>query len=308
MPVLSIITLIEDRTLNGYPTGKTARALESSRLHNKSQMQARYVISKNMDAPLQMPYGAKWVKDEKNGDYIQLSKDSNQTASRIAPGSTSAELVNMIQINKQDIHDEYQINDIIQGKIPAGQTNMAHRTVLSLTEMVGVISSPGVLTFESSLVKLGKAVVALMLMVWPRQMWARLIEPDEMKQWTPEKEKPQVDPNTGQPMQPDPNGIRQKWEDALDKLTGENGKTKTDLIDIDVKIVAGSTQPTNRAAKRGEAIELVKAGIYDPKAYLDYTDDPKKDEIAERMEKRRQEELEAIRQGEATKQTKKGAA
>jgi hypothetical protein len=131
-------------------------------------------------------------------------------------------------------------------------------------------------------------------------MWQRLIEEDEMKSWQPDKDK-QVDPQTGQPAQPAPNIIAQKWNDALDKLTGENGKNKLDLIDIDVRIVAGSTQPTNRMAKQGVAMELVEKGIYDPQAALDYTDDPKKDEIVERLEKKRQEELDAVRQGQSVK-------
>jgi hypothetical protein len=300
-PVLPIITLQEDKTLSGYPTGKTARALELNRAANKRRMQSIYVVSKNVDAVKVLPQGCKWVVDEKHGDYIEMSKDAAFAPTQLGPVNSSGELLNLMQGDKQAIHDEYQINDIIQGKIPQGQSNMAHRTVLSLTEMVGVISSPGVLAFESALVKLGKAVAALMLMVWPRQMWQRLIEPDEMNTWTPDKEKPQIDQQTGQPIPPEPSKIQQKWMEALDKLTGENGAAKTDLIDIDVKIIAGSTQPTNRMAKSGVAMEMVKAGIYDPQAALDYTDDPKKDEITERMEKKRQEELDAIRQGETVK-------
>jgi hypothetical protein len=302
-PVLPLIALQEDRTLNGYPTGKTARALELNRAANKRRMQSIYLASKNIDALKIFPNGIKWIVDEKHGDYVEVPKDAAFAPTQMGPVNTSAELINLLQVDTQSIHDEYQINDIIQGKIPAGQNNMAHRTVLSLTEMVGVISSPGVLTFESALVRLGKAVAALMLMVWPRPMWERLIEPDELGTWTPDKEKPQVD-EKGQPIPPEASVVQQKWKDAIDKLTGENGQTKTDLIDIDVKIIAGSTQPTNRMAKAGVAMEMVKAGIYDPQAALDYTDDPKKDEITERMEKKRQEELEAIRQGQTVKGTK----
>jgi len=299
-PVLSMVTLMEDKTLNGYPTGKTPRALELNRAANKRRIQSVYLVSKNIDSTKILPQNCKWVKDEKHGDYIEVAKDAPFMPSQLGPVNSSGELINLLQMDKQNIHDEYQINDIIQGKIPEGQSNMAHRTVMSLTEMVGIISSPGVLTFESALVKLGKAVSALMLMVWPRQMWQRLIEPDEMQEWQPDKEK-QVDPQTGQPIQPEPSMINQKWNAALDKLTGENGQNKTDLIDIDVKIIAGSTQPTNRMAKQGVAMELVKVGIYDTQAALDYIDDPRKDEITERMEKKRQQELQTVMQGQAVK-------
>jgi hypothetical protein len=305
-PILPIVTLQEDRTLTGYPTGKTVRALELTRSRNKRRMQSIYVVSKQVDATLVRAEGSKWVEDEKHGDQIVETKDAQNTTRRLAPGVTSAEMVNLEQIDKQDIHDEYQINDVIQGKIPPGQTNIAGRTVLALQDMVGVISSPQVLTFESALVKLGKAVAALMLMVWPRQMWMRLIEPDEWETWRPDKEKQQVDPQTGQPMQPQANVVQQKWQDAINRITGENGQEKLTPVDIDVKIIAESIKPTNRMAKQGVAMELVKAGIYDAQAALDYVDDPKKDEIVERLERKRQEELEAIRQGEAVKQASKG--
>jgi hypothetical protein len=305
-PVLALITLQEDKTLSGYPTGKTARALELTRSRNKRRIQSIYIASKNADATKILPQGCKWVKDEVHGDYIEMSKDASLPPSQLGPVNSSAEMINLEQIDKQDIHDEYQINDIIQGKIQPGQSNMAHRTVLSLTEMVGVISSPGVITFESALVKLGKAVFALMLMVWPRVMWRRLIEDDELTTWQPDKDK-KLDEN-GQPIQPEPSIIQQKWEEALTMLSGERAdgtripeEKRTSLIDIDIKIVAGSTQPTNRMAKAGMAIEMKNAGIYDVKAVLDYTDDPKKDEITERMERQRQEELDAIRQGQSVK-------
>jgi hypothetical protein len=137
-------------------------------------------------------------------------------------------------------------------------------------------------------------------------MWMRLIEPDELKTWQPEKEKSEVDPQTGQPVQPQPDVIQQRWMDAVARITGEDGGEPMSMIDMDVKIIAGSTQPTNRMAKAGVAMEMVKAQIYDPEAALEYLDDPKKDEIVERMERKRKEQLDAIRQGEAAKGT--GAA
>ena len=302
VPVTPIVTLQHDRTLSGYPTGPTSRALELTRSRNKRRMQSIYVVSKNVDAPKVLPQGAKWVKDEVHGDYIEVSKDTAFPPTQLPPANSSAELINLEQIDKQDIHDEYQINDVIQGKIPAGQSNMAGRTVLALQDMVGVISSPNVLTFESAIVRLGKAVCAIMLTAWPRQMWQRLIEPDEMQTWQPEKEK-QVDPQTGKPVPPEPSEIQQKWMKALELLRPEDPTKEPgiSLIDLDVKIMAGSTQPTNRMAKQAVALDMMKIGAYDAQAVLDYTDDPKKDEITERLKKRRQEELQAMAQGQAMK-------
>jgi predicted membrane GTPase involved in stress response len=123
-----------------------------------------------------------------------------------------------------------------------------------------------------------------------------------MGAWQPEKEK-QVD-EQGQPVKPQPSAIQQRWTDAIARVVGEEGKEPMSMIDLDVKVVAGSTQPTNRMAKAGVAMEFVKAGIYDPQAALEYIDDPKKDEVTERMERKRKEELQAIAQGQAAKGAK----
>jgi hypothetical protein len=301
--ILSIITLPHDRTLSGYPTCPTTRAFEISRSRNKRRMQSIYVVSKNMDAPIVMTQSAKWVKDDVHGDWIEAAKDSPFPPTRLLPGTTSAELAGMEQRDKEDISDEYDMPDVFRGKMAQGQGDLAGRTVLALQESVGIMAQPFTLSVESSMERLGKAVAALMLKTWPKSMWMRLIEPDELKSWQPEKEK-QVDAE-GQPIQPQPDKVQQRWMDAIARITGEDGGEPMSMIDLDVKVVAGSTQPTNRMAKSGVAMEFVKAGIYDPEAALTYVDDPMKDEVIERMERKRKEELEAIAQGQAVKGMKK---
>ncbi|MFH2076182.1 MAG: hypothetical protein ABIJ57_12690, partial [Pseudomonadota bacterium] len=301
-PILPIITLPHDRTLSGYPTCPTTRAYEISRRRNKRRMKSIYVVSKNIDAPIVMTDGSVWVKDEVHGDWIRAAKDTQHMPTRLLPGTTSAELINMEQRDKEDISDEFDMPEVFRGKIPQGQSNIAGRTVLALQESVGVMSQPFTLSVESSMERLGKAVAALMLKTWPKSMWMRLIEPDEMQSWQPEKEK-QVD-QQGQPVEPEPDKIQQRWTDAIARVTGEDGKEPMSMIDLDVKVIAGSTQPTNRMAKSAVAMEFVKAGIYDPQAALEYIDDPMKDEVVERMERKRKEELEAVAQGQAMKGTK----
>jgi hypothetical protein len=301
-PILPIITLPHDRTLSGYPTCPTTRAYEITRSRNKRRMQSIYVVSKNIEAPIVMGEGSAWQKDEVHGDWIKMAKDSAHPVSRLLPGTTSAELVNMEQRDKEDISDEFDMPEVFRGKMPQGNANMAGRTVLALQESVGVMSQPFTLAVESSMERLGKAVAALMLKTWPKSMWTRLIEPDEMGSWQPEKEK-QVD-EQGQPVQPEANVIQQKWTDAIARVAGEEGKEPMSMIDLDVKVIAGSTQPTNRMAKAGVALEFVKGGIYDPQAALEYIDDPMKDEVTERMDRKRQEEMQAIAQGQAMKGVK----
>ncbi|MFA7162423.1 MAG: hypothetical protein WC083_07640 [Candidatus Methanomethylophilaceae archaeon] len=300
-PILPIIALSHDATLSGYPTGPVTRAYEISRSRNKRRMQSIYVVSRNIEAPIVMSAGCKWVKDEEHGDWIQVSKDSPFPPNRLVPGTTSAELVNMEQRDKEDISDEFDMSDVIRGKIPAGQTNMAGRTVLALQEMVGVMSQPFTLSVESAMERLGKSVASLMIKIWPKSMWLRLIEPGEMGTWQPDQDK-QVGPD-GQPVQPEPSEIQQKWMDAIARIRGEDGKEPISMIDIDVKIIAGSTQPTNRMMKKSEAMEMVKAGIYTPEIALEYVDDPLRDKAIESLKQQQQMAM----QQEMMKQAQKGA-
>lgn len=279
-PILPIITLPHDRTLSGYPTCPTTRAIELSRSRNKRRMQSIYVVSRNIEAPITMSDGSKWVKDDEHGDWIQVAKDAAFPPNRLLPGTTSAELVNMEQRDAEAINDEYDMSDVVRGKIPPGQSNIAGRTVLALQDMVGVMSQPFTLTAESAMERLGKAVAALMLKTWPKSMWLRLIDEDDMGSWQPEKEK-QVDAN-GMQQPPAPDMIEQRWMNAIARITGEDGGEPMTMIDLDVKIIGGSTQPTNRMAKQGVAMEMVKNGIYDAEAALEYTDDPLKDKVIER--------------------------
>jgi hypothetical protein len=108
--------------------------------------------------------------------------------------------------------------------------------------------------------------------------------------------------------QPDPNKLRivSKWADAIEAIrpidaTKEPGFA---LEGLDVRIIAGSTMPTNRMAKQSVAIEMVKGGIYDPQAALDYIDDPKKDEIVARMKAKDEQMMAAVAAGEQMKGVK----
>jgi hypothetical protein len=217
-------------------------------------MQSIYVVSKNIDAPLHRSDSTKWVKDDVHGDELVSSKDAPFAPTRLAPGSAAGELINMEQRDKEDINDEFDMPDVFRGKAPTG--NMAGRTVLALQESVGTMSQPFVLSVESSLERVGKAWAALALKTWPKSVWMRLIEPDELGTWQPEKEK-KVD-DQGQPVKPEAGVVQQKWMDAVARITGEDGNEPMSMIDIDVKIIPGSTAPTNRMAKSGVAMEYVK--------------------------------------------------
>jgi hypothetical protein len=62
---------------------------------------------------------------------------------------------------------------------------------------------------------------------------------------------------------------------------------------LDIRIVAGSTTPTNRMAKRLDAMEMVKAGVYPPAIALEYMDDPIKDKAIAQIKQQNEAAMQA---------------
>ena len=279
-PVMGTILLPHERTLRGMPVCPTFRCLELQREKNKRRMQAIYVVSKQTDAPITTVQGYKWVKDAKHGDMLITEKGIPYPPSRLAPGVSAAELLLLEREAKTEIDEEYDTTDVMRGKMPPGDPS--GRVVLALQDMGGMMSRPFTVCFETAFTRLGKVLVALMLKHWQPFMWKRLIEPDEMTTWQPDKEK-KFD-EMGKQITPDPDAVAAKWQNALDLIANKG----ISLVDLDVKVMAGSTMPTNRMAKQANAIELVKAGVFDAEAALEYVDDPHKDQVVARMAKKQE--------------------
>lgn len=323
-PVVPIICLMHDRTRKGKPVSPTVFAKESCRERNKRRSQAIYVVTKNIDAPF-FTYGetVKWSTDKVHGDTMLVDPKSPGPPGRLTPGTVSVEALKLEQIAKQDVDEMYDMQDVMKGKLPAGDPS--GRLVLALQDMAGMMSKPFTRALESALVRLGKVSMAIILRTWPRETWERLIEKDEWGEWKPEGDKKKADPlqdmmQGGQQSEPgEKEEILKKWILALaaikpfkdpseavmmikentgiddrtawliistldqKKLTKGNGVS---LLDVDVRVSAGSTMPTNRMARAAEARENVKMGIYDAEAALDYIDDPKKDQIAARLKQK----------------------
>jgi len=297
-PVLPIIAMVHEKTRGGRPVCPTVFAKEACRERNKRRAQAIYVVTKNIDAPIQMPESAKWMKDPIHGDYIKVGKDAPFPPTRLLPGNTSAEALNLEAVAKADIDDMYDMHDVMKGKFPPGRPAM--QSVLALIDMGGMMSKPFTRSLEAALVRLGKVTMSCILRNWPRQMWERLIEEDEMGAWEPDQQKSQQQESAVEALnslgKPKDQGeeeakkqeISQKWAAALELLRPKDpGKEPgINLMDVDVRVAAGSTMPTNRMARQAQAAEMVKQGIYDQEAALEYVDDPKKDEIVARMKAR----------------------
>ncbi|MEN6423306.1 MAG: hypothetical protein ABFD76_15305 [Smithella sp.] len=281
-PVIPKILMGHDRSYDGYFVSPTYRALEITRSRNKRRMQTIYVISKNMDAPIMRSEGTKWETDDVHGDSLIVPKDAPFAPTRLNPGTTSAELMQMEMRDEQAINEEYDMNDVMKGKTPPGVE--AYKAIASLQETGAMMSNPFIGVLESTIERTAKVIYALMCKYWPRQMWERLIDNDEKTSWQPDKDK-EYDEATGEVKQPDANDVEMKWERALEMIcpSDPEKKTEIDLENIDIRIVAGSTQPTNRMAKAMMAMDKVKVGMYDAEAALEYDDDPNKDKVIARM-------------------------
>jgi hypothetical protein len=275
-PVMPKIFVPHDRSYSGFYTSPTYRSIEISRSRNKRRMQTIYVVSKNIDAPIVAAQGYQWKADDVHGDTLIVPKDSPFPPHRLLPGTTSSELMAMEQRDEVALNDEYDMNDVMKGKLPPGVDS--GKLVIALQDQAGMMSTPFIGMLEGVIEKTAKVIFSLMLRHWPREMWERLIDDEEKTSWQPDKQK-KIDPQTGDVVKPDPNDISLKWLKALDMVKPEdpNVKPQIDLEGLDIRMVAGSTTPTNRMAKRMDAMEMVKAGIYPPEIALEYVDDPNKD-------------------------------
>jgi hypothetical protein len=276
-PVMPKILVPHDRSNKGYYVSPTYRAIEISKSRNKRRMQTIYVISKNIDAPIVAAQGYKWENDAVHGDTLIVPKDSPFPPHRLLPGTTSAELIQMEQRDEIALNDEFDMNDVMKGKLPPGVDS--GKLVIALQDQAGMMSTPFIGMLEGVIERAAKVIFSLMLRHWPREMWERLIDDDEKTSWQPDKDR-QIDPATGEVKKPDPNDISTKWLKALDTIKPEAGESQIDLEGFDIRIVAGSTTPTNRMAKRMDAVEMVKNGIYPPEIALEYIDDPLKDKAS----------------------------
>lgn len=280
VPILNIITIVHNRTRKGRPVGPTDYALELCRERNKRRAQAIHQASENLNAPIVLQEGYRFEKT-KFGNVLVIPKDASFPPSRLTPGSVTAEVMNLEQVAKADLDDMYDLQDVMRGKIPPGDPS--GRTILALQDSAGTMSRPFIRKLEQALIRIGKCEMSLILSTWTREMWARLIEPDEMQNWLPPEMR-----GTSEEEQPGADEIAQRWMAALDQVSPVDGSAPLSIINVDVQIVAGSTMPTNRIAKATMAMDMVKIGMFDARAGLHYIDDPEADKIADRLESKEQ--------------------
>ncbi|MFX0114194.1 MAG: hypothetical protein ACFFB3_06575 [Candidatus Hodarchaeota archaeon] len=281
-PIWQIIPLMHDRIRKAYPMSPTNYAVSLNKEKNKRRAQFIYMVSQNANSPIVEPSGkTKWTGNPGTpGSRLMVEAGATFSPYRMPGGTLDAtRFIELEKTGDQEIDDQYDMQDVMRGKMPPGKSDMSGRLILALQDMGGMMSKPFLRTLESALVRLAKVNIAMALKYWPRYMWERLIEPDEIDTWTPDK------PGVEQEQEPNTDEIRRKWLNALEMVRpgDPNKEPNISIMDFDVKVMAGSSMPTNRIAKGQMAIEYVKAGIYDAEAALEYVDDPNKDKIIPRM-------------------------
>lgn len=320
-PICHIIGLRAQRTRNAFPMSPTNYSRDILRLKNKSLMQFTHAQAHNNNSPILEAEGAvKWIGNPGTPGSrakVDLSKVTSLAngVTRLPSGTAqSQQFLEIVAACEKGISDQYDAPPVVKGEIPEG-ADPSGRTVLALQDMASTVAKPKLGSLEGALVRLAKVNIAIALKKWPREYWERLLEPDEWETWMPEKQKNKLiagnEQETGAPPgQMPPIGqdmkaqIRQKWEQALELIRPADYSKPSgiNMIDVDVKITAGSSMPTNRIAKEQMGIEKYKIGLYDRKAALEYSDDPKAEEISLRMD---QMELQAM-QAETMKKLAKG--
>lgn len=286
-PVLGLIPIPHQRTRTSYPMSPTNYAQPINKEKNKRRAQFIYAASQNINSPIIEPAGkVKWEGTPGTpGSRVKVEASAAFVPTRLQSGALDINrFVELEQLADQDIDDQYDLHDVMRGKIPPGQDNMAGRTVLALQDLGGMMSKPFLRKLESALIKLGKINIALILRHWPREMWERLLEDDEK----PPSDAPEAAGGEDDPQIQEM--VAQKYLEALEKIRPADPTLPAgiSLIDLDVRIVAGSSMPTSRMAKEQLAIEKVTAGIYDAQAALEYSDDPQKDKVVARLKQQQQ--------------------
>ena len=289
-PVLPAIPRLAKLGREAYAYAPTFYAEPVNKSLNKRHSQMLLAVSKMLNAPVYRTDDAKWEGEpDRPGSELIISKNTAIIPGRLTPGTVDLSgLVMQISDDKEYVFDQYDMPDIMRGKIQKGQENMSGRLGIALQDTASMMNNPGFKGLESTMVKAAKVIVSIMLRAWPRYMWERLLTPENQEEWRPEGEQPpeNIQKGTDEDLE-ERQKIRQKWEAAINKLANEN----INLIDLDIRLTAGSSLPTNRMSKMAEAREMYKEGLYDRKAALKHANDPDAEIISDRMDKKEEQAM-----------------
>jgi hypothetical protein len=289
-PVLPIVFYYAQRTSKAYYHSPTYYAYDSNKSLCKRESQYTLAISKILSAPVQRESsGTRWRfpdRPDTPGNELLIDKSSRE-ATRLNPGNVDlGALTARIIEDKANIDEAYGLPEVLRGKAPQGLERISGRLGLALQDSATMMHNPAFRGLESCMERLGKMLLALMLMCWPRWKWESLVTDDRIDEFRPVNERQPNDPPDEQKGNDELAQERQQrlmsWNRAIDKITRDG----ISVVDFNLAITAGSSLPTNRLLKEETALERYKLGLYDRRAALEYSDDPHAKEIAARMDKR----------------------
>jgi len=294
MPVVPIIALPHNKLVDGYCSCPTTFALPINREKNKRRAQFIYAASQNSNSPIIEPENmVKWTGTPGTpGSVAKVDKNAPFQPARLQAGTFDiGKFADLESLADKDIDDQYDLHDVMRGKIPPGQAGASGRMVLALQDLGGMMSNPFLRKTESGITRLAKAITVLVMKHWNRQMWERLVEPDEMMRWTPDGKVNLEDYDGDEEQFNDiKRQISEKWMAALERIRPSDPSKPPgyELIDLDIRLTAGSSMPTNRIARQEVGMEMGKLiGQVDPVSgieyALEYSDDPNKDKILNKL-------------------------
>jgi len=297
LPVVPIIALPHNKLVDGYSSCPTTYAVPINREKNKRRAQFIYAASQNSNAPVVEPENmVKWTGSPGTpGSIVKVDKNAPFQPTRMAAGTFDVgKFAELESLADRDIDDQYDLPEVIKGRVQKGQSNMAARAIITLQDTAGVMSNPFLRKTESGITRMAKVITVLLLKHWNRQMWERLVEPDEMMKWTPEGKITLDDVKADGGNEEEFNDIKrqisEKWMAALERIRPADPSEPPgyELIDLDIRLTAGSSMPTNRIARQEIGMEMGKLiGQVDPVSgieyALEYSDDVNKDKILNKL-------------------------
>jgi hypothetical protein len=288
-PVLPVVFYYGQRTSKAYYRAPTFYALGSNKSLCKRETQYTHAVSKNLSAPIvREESGTRWkdpTRPDRPGNEILMDKSAREPT-RLNPGMIDmASLSAHIQEDKSNIDEAYGLPEVLRGKVPQSLERMSGRLGLALQDTGTIMQNPSIRGLESSLERLGKLLLSIILRSWPRSKWESLVTEDRIREFRPPEDpmNEQADFDKSDELKQQEMMERQeKWAAAVDKITSEG----IGVVDFNIAITAGSSLPTNRLLKEETAIEKYKIGLYDRQAALEYSGEPHAKEIAKRMDQR----------------------
>ena len=290
-PVLPVIPLKAQRTLNAFPISQTWYSIDINKSLCKRHAQFLYAASKGLNAPVVRTAASRWTGPaDKPGSELEIPNDTptGLFPRRLSPGTVDLSgLAKLIEEDKLAIDDQFDLPEVMRGQVPKNLDTMSGRLGLALQDSAQVMNNPHLRALESAIILLAKVLLSIMFMSWPRWMWERLLDRQDADLWVPEEEQGRIEQleQGSDEEKLEKQKIRERWEKAVEIITGE-GVT---LVDLDIRVSAGSSLPTNRMARFAEALEMFGKGLVGRKEALEHSNYPGAKEIAERLDRREME-------------------